>query len=78
MEDYNIKVTHIGNKYDARLFRGTGLRDEMACEEKQDIGWICREMLRWASRTGSGSKLAESARSRQTGKPKGKVFYIGA
>lgn len=78
MEEYDIKVTRIADKWHARLFKGNCLQDEMACKDKSDIGWICREMLRWESKTGADSDFAESARKRQIGKPNGKVFYIGA
>lgn len=74
--DVDIKVTKIGNKWHARLLYGTKILDEMACINRQDIGWICREMLRWYVKNGGCSKFASAARARQkNGFPLGRVWY---
>lgn len=76
--ELQIKVTKIKNRYHARLIDFDGsIFDEMACSYKLDIGWICREMLRWYSKLGGVSDFAESARDRQcyTPCPVGKVWY---
>lgn len=70
-----IKVTQIKNRWHARLILEDKILDEMACELKCDIGWISREMLRWFSKLGGESKFADSARSRQTEKPTGKIWW---
>jgi hypothetical protein len=73
-----LKVTRIGDRYHARLIIDNDVVfDEMACSLKRDIGWICREMLRWYSKLGGVSEFAESARDRQrkTPCPVGKVWY---
>ena len=75
IEEPRIKVTRIGNRWHARLLLDESVIDEMSCELKCDIGWICREMLRWYSKIGGVSLLAESARNRQTAAPTGKVRY---
>ena len=50
--------------------------DEMACVKSEDIGWICREMLRWYDKMCDKSdELAKSARKRQTSKPIGQIYY---
>lgn len=75
-----IRVTNIKGNYHARLFSDTGaILDEMSCKEKQDIGWICREMLRWQSKMGSIDPWATSARKRHNDDPApvGKVEYLG-
>ena len=76
--DVSIKVTRIKDKFHARLLKGDEVLDEMACVSTEDISWICREMLRWYSKTGGVSAFAEAARDRQnSSKPLvGKIFYI--
>jgi hypothetical protein len=76
-EDYEIKVTNINKKYHARLLNNKVVINEMSCDLKEDIGYICREILRWACKMGSIDKFASSARERQTTSPKGKITYIG-
>ena len=71
-----IKVTRIKERYHARLFYKDKVYDEMACQTRRDMGWICREMLRWFSKSsGIINDFAESARNRQIGRPVGKVWY---
>lgn len=71
-----IKVTRINNRYHARLFINGNLYDEMACQYRSDIGWICREMLRWADKNGFSNDHTSSARGRQdTQITHGKVWY---
>jgi hypothetical protein len=75
----DIKVTKIKNRWHARLFVNGILSDEMACELRSDIGWICREMMRWCDKMGAGSRHTTSARLRhnEDGGPRGKVLYYG-
>lgn len=80
MPDANlsIKVTTIGGKHCARLLKDGKVIDEMSCELKQDVGYICRTMLRWFCKMGGVSAWAESARRRMTEKPEapaGRVRY---
>ena len=71
-----IKVTRIKNRFHARLYVNGKVFDEMACTEKKDIGFICREMLRWYDKgLGPHSDFASAARSRQTPRPPGKIWY---
>lgn len=76
--DLEIKVTNIGGDYHARLINDGKVIDEMACKEKRDIGYICREMLRWFSKCGGFNAWAESARTRQNSSsfPVGKVWSV--
>lgn len=70
------KVTNIKGRYHARLYSDDGqLLDEMACTLKQDIGWICREMLRWQDKLGNSNDQTRAARDRQLADPKGKVWF---
>ena len=72
-----IKVTRINNRYHARLTQDDVILDEMACSDKQDIGWICREMLRWQDKLGNTTAWTFSARERHNSDPKpiGKIWY---
>lgn len=76
MADPEIKVTRIKNRWHARMIVDGVVRDEMACVNRVDIGWICREMLRWFDKGGGCSKFAYAARHRQT-YAQGKVWYYG-
>ena len=72
-----IKVTRINSRWHARVTIGAIVRDEMACELRRDIGWICREMLRWLDKGGEGGQFASAARHRQQTGAVGKVWYHG-
>lgn len=73
-----IKITRIGGLYHARLWEGTELRDEMACVLKEDIGYICREMMRWFDK-GGGNVESSNCRKRMWRKgghtAKGRIWY---
>lgn len=75
MSDPEIKVTHINNRWHARLIQDGKILDEMACNVQSDIGLICREMLRWYDKNGGSSEYASKARSRYSGPYTGKVWY---
>lgn len=74
-----IKVTRINGEFHARLFEGERLLDEMSCKNKSDIGWICREMLRWQDKLGNSNSWTTKARERQNETPKmpDGVKYLG-
>lgn len=61
--DYEISVTTINGRHHARLFYKDDVIDEMACEEKADIGYICRTMMRWADKCG-GDEFTSASRDR--------------
>jgi hypothetical protein len=70
------KVTAINGRYHCRLLRDGKVYDEMACVEKEDIGYCMREMLRWYDKCGGTSRMADASRHR--GKnltAKGKIWY---
>jgi hypothetical protein len=76
-----IKVTRIGKRWHSRLILSGKVIDEMACSNSLDIGWICREMLRWHSKLGYISNRAEFARDAKResrvrkANPVGQVWY---
>ena len=71
----HIKVTKIKDKWHARLFNNDIILDEMACSEKADIGWICRELLRWVDKLGRSTPWTKAARRRQQYSSRGKIWY---
>lgn len=73
-----VGVTRIGNRWFGALTVNGKEYDRMACALKSDIGWMCREMLRWYDKLGGNSAWAKSARRRQSGRPSGKVWYANA
>ena len=78
-EILEIKVTRIKNRWHVRLKHIDGrVIDEMACELKEDISYICSEMLRWADKLGWASPMANAARTRRNKKYRkrqGKIWY---
>ena len=80
-QELDVKVTRINKRWHARLIVNGKVWDEMACSNTLDIGWICREMMRWYSKLGGCSRQAEFARhttrpSRIRGaNPVGRVWY---
>lgn len=78
-EEYlDTHVTRIGNRFHARLvdIRKGKHVDEMACELREDIGYICYQMLRWHCKLGGTSPMATAARQRQKYKaPTGKIWW---
>jgi hypothetical protein len=76
MNNLTIKVTKINKNYHARLWEGSKLINEWACSNKEDIWYICRQLLRWYDKMGGNSKYAYKARHRNKGhKPLvGKVY----
>jgi hypothetical protein len=73
-----IKVTRIKQRWHARLYVNGCVRDEMACSTRMDIGWICREMLRWYDKSSGDSVYAHKARTRQRRGPYDKIWYQNA
>jgi hypothetical protein len=77
----DIRVTRIGKRWHSRLIVDGVVKDEMACANSLDIGWICREMLRWYSKGGGISNKAEFARDSKResrvrkANPVGKIWY---
>jgi hypothetical protein len=84
MADPEIKVTKINGRWHARLLEGTIVNSEMACARQEDIGYICRELLRWYDKYGGDSTHASKSRERLNTKetniltrPLGKIWHSG-
>lgn len=73
--EYSIKVTKIKNRYHCRLFRLDKAIDEVACELRLDIGYVCRDMLRTVDKCGCGDDFTSAARYRNKVGPIGKIFW---
>jgi len=78
-----IKVTRIKNRWHARLILPNGdVHSEMACALREDIGFLCRSLLRWYDKCGGVSIYAHKSRERWNAKdnrwhPIGKVWHSG-
>ena len=77
MEIFETKVTKIKNRWHARLIHADGsIIDEMACDTRENIGYICYVMLRWADKMGWNSPMAHAARHRKhMTQSNGKIWY---
>jgi len=76
-EDPEVRVTKINKRWHSRLIYKYKVVDELACQCSEDIGLICKEMLRWFNKMGNDSDYADKARHRQSTvrAPKGKIWY---
>lgn len=68
MNGYQIKVTKIKNRYHARLMKLDVVISEMASELRIDIGYICRQLMRWEDKMG-GDEVTSASRNRLNTKP---------
>lgn len=77
-QEMKVKVTRIASRWHCRLLLRGKVIDEYACQLRIDIGWCCRDMLRWANKMGHQDPLAIAGRERKNRKddahPKGKVW----
>jgi len=64
METLSTTTTFIKDKYHIRLLDEGKVIDEMVCNEKIDIGYCIKQMLRWYDKLGGTSKMASSSRGR--------------
>ena len=71
----DIKVTKINKRFPARLIINGAIHDEMACSSKRDIGYICREMLRWYDKSGGSKWSSSSRKNRGIDTPINKIWY---
>lgn len=79
-DEISIKVTTINGRHHARIYREDGtVHSEMACAEKQDVGYICRELARWYDKRGGESEQCSASRDRSAKKkqpqPVGRIWW---
>ena len=73
----STKVTRINGNWHCRLIRRDGIvHDEMACDNRMNIGFCFAEMLRWVDKLGWCNNMASDSRRRQKSKQvDGKIWY---
>ena len=71
------KVTRINGRFHVRLYNANmEVLDEMACDLKCDIGYVCYELMRWYCKLGGNSSYAKATRHRNKyNGPKGRIYY---
>ena len=75
-QNVEVKVTRIATRWHARLWVDGKVHDEMACQCREDIGFICRTMLRWFDKMGGVSAFAHASRHRQASSiTKGRIWW---
>jgi hypothetical protein len=62
--EHEITVKNINGKYHCRVFTNGELNREAMCEDRLDIGYTCRSLLRWEDKCGNWSDFASSSRER--------------
>jgi hypothetical protein len=72
----SLKVTRIGNRWHARLLDDDKVLDEMACNSRLDLKFICKEILRRYNQCERLSRFFKAARKRQIQGPHGRVWYM--
>ncbi len=81
-QEPNIKVTRIANEWHVRLNFDGKVMSEMSCQNRLDIGWCCRQLMRWHDKCGGSGIVAHHSRQRLNLKetnyrgPVGKIKYI--
>jgi len=83
-EILTTKVTTINGRFHCRIIDKATQRvkNEMACESRQDVGYCMRYMLRMYDKCGGVSLMADASRHRRDAEdgwkntePKGKIWY---
>lgn len=62
--EHEVKVTRIGNVYHCRVYTNGVLNQEAIAENRNQIGYVCKSLLRWEDKCGNISKFASAARER--------------
>ena len=62
--EHEVSVRNINGKYHCRVFTNGELNQEAVCYSKRNIGYTCRNLLRWEDKCGNFSEFAGAARER--------------
>jgi len=55
----------VNSRSSSNIFTNGELNQEAVCLSKSDIGYTCRNLLRWEDKCGNISEFASAARARQ-------------
>ena len=61
---HEVAVRKIGNGYNVRVFVNGELNQEARCQDRSEISYTARSLLRWEDKCGNISKFASAARER--------------
>lgn len=73
--EFDIKVTKINKRFHCRLYWKDKVINEVACDLRSDIGYVCRDMLRTVDKCGMGDAFTHAARMRNLAGPNGKIYW---
>ena len=62
--EHEVTVRNINGNYHCRVLVNGELNQEAVCYDKSNIGYTCRNLLRWEDKCGNWSKFASAARER--------------
>jgi len=62
--EHEVKVNRIGDVYHCQVFTNGILNQEAIAENQSEIGYVCKDLLRWEDKCGNLSAFASSARAR--------------
>jgi hypothetical protein len=61
---HEVTVTRIGGIYCCRVYTNGLLNQEAIAQNQSEIGYVCKDLLRWEDKCGNISAFASSARER--------------
>ena len=62
--EHEVTVRTINGQFHCRVFLNGELNQEAVCWDRKDIGYTCRNLLRWEDKCGNISAFAGAARER--------------
>lgn len=62
--EHEVTVRNINSNYHCRVLVNGEINQEAVCNNKRDIGYTCRSLLRWENKCGNISEFATAARER--------------
>ena len=66
--EHEVTVRNINGRFHVRVFLNGILNQEAVCENRKDIGWTARSLLRWEDKCGNISQFAGAAGERHNRK----------
>jgi hypothetical protein len=62
--EHKVTVCKIKGNYHCRVLVNGEVNQEAVCYSQRDIGYTCRNLLRWEDKCGNWSEFASAARER--------------